>query len=102
MDKRNARLTQLLRLAAAAKDQTAIEAPFGFDTRIVARWREMKQNNNGDLARFLRRIAVAAIAITILGGVATYRQISEDDEFGEPLTNDYALVDSAIQRQFLQ
>jgi hypothetical protein len=102
MDKHNARLTRLLKLAAAAKDQTAIEAPFGFDTRIVARWREMKQNDNGELARFVRRIAVAAIAITVLGGVATYRQLDQDDESSEPLTNDYALVDSAIQRQFLQ
>ena len=102
MDKSTDRLTRLLKLAATAKDETAIEAPFGFDTRIVARWREMKQNDNGDLARFVRRIAVAAIAITVLGGVATYRQADEDDESSEPLTNDYALVDSAIQRQFLQ
>ena len=103
MDKRDAHLARLLKLAAATvDDQSAVEAPFGFDTRIVARWREMKRNDNGDLARFVRRVALAAIAITVLGGVATYSQINENDEIGEPLTNDYALVDSAIQKQLLQ
>jgi hypothetical protein len=102
MDERDTPLARLLKLAAAAKTDTAIEAPFGFDTRVVARWRELKWNDNGDLARFVRRVALAALAITVLGGVATYRQVSEDDEIGEPLTNDYALVDSAIQRQMLQ
>jgi hypothetical protein len=102
MDGRDTRLARLLKLAAPAKADTAIEAPFGFDTRVVARWREMKRNDNGDVARFVRRIALAAVAITVLGGIATYRQVSEDDEIGEPLTNDYALVDSAIQRQLLQ
>ncbi len=102
MDKRDTHLVRLLKWAAAAPDQTPVEAPFGFDTRIVARWREMKGNNNGDLVRFVRRVALAAIAITVLGGLATYRQVAEDDEIGEPLTNDYALVDSAIQNQLLQ
>ncbi len=99
MDERDIHFSRLLKLAAAAKDQAALAAPFGFDTRVVARWREMQHNGNGDLTRFVRRIALAAIAITVLGGVATYRQVNEDEEIGEPLTNDYALVDSAIQKQ---
>ncbi len=102
MDKRDAHLTRLLESAARAKADAAVEIPFGFETRIVARWREMKRADNGDLTRFLRRVALTAIVVTILGGVATYRQINEDDEADEPLTNDYALVDSAIQSQFLQ
>jgi hypothetical protein len=103
MGKRDTHLTRLLDLAAAARDEEAAgETPFGFDTRIVARWREMKPNDNGDLTRFVRRVALAAIVITILGGIGTYRQLNEDDETGEPLTNDYALVDSVIQRQFMQ
>jgi hypothetical protein len=102
MDKRDAHLTRLLKLAATAKTDVATEVPFAFETRIVARWREMNRTDHGDLVRFIRRVALTAITITILGGVATYRQINEDDEAGEPLTNDYALVDSAIQRQFLQ
>jgi hypothetical protein len=102
MDKRDTYLTRLLKLAAAAREESGMEAPFGFDTRVVARWREMMRNDHGDLARFVRRVALTAIAITIVSGVATYRQINEDDETGEPLTNDYALVDSAIQNQLLQ
>ena len=102
MDKRDAHLTRLLKLAATAKTDAAVEAPFGFETRIVARWRELSRSDNGDLARFIRRVVFAAIAITIFSSVATYQQMNEDDEEGEALTNDYALVDSAIQRQFLQ
>jgi hypothetical protein len=102
MNERDTHLARLLKLAAAAPDQIPVETPFGFDTRIVARWREMKGNNNGDLVRFVRRVALAAIAITVLGSVATYRQAAEDEEIGEPLTNDYALVDSAIQNQLVQ
>lgn len=101
MDTGDARLTRLLKWGAAAKEQTETEAPFGFETRVVAQWRQ-KSNGNGDLTRFVRRIALAAIAVTVLGSVATYRQASEDEEIGEPLTNDYAMVDSAIQRQFLK
>jgi hypothetical protein len=102
MDRRDIHLTRLLKLAAATKEEAALEAPFGFDTRVVARWREVKGNGNGDLALFIRRVALTAIAITVLGGVAIYQQVNEDDEISEPLTNDYALVDSAIQRQFTQ
>lgn len=102
MDERDTHLTRLLKIAATAKEESETEAPFGFDTRIVARWREMTRNDHGDLTRFVRRVALIAIAITIIGGVATYRQINEDDETGEPLTNDYALVDSAIQNQLVQ
>jgi hypothetical protein len=102
MGGRNIHLTRLLKLAAAAKEEADVDVPFGFDTRVVARWREIKRNDNGDLARFIRHVALTAIAITVLAGVATYRQVNEDDETTEPLTNDYALVDSAIQRQLLQ
>ena len=100
MDKRDSHLTRLLKLAAAAKEEAAMEAPFGFDTRVVALWRQMKPNGNGDLARFVRRVALAAIAITILAGFGTYQQLDQDDETSEPLTNDYAFVDTAIQNQF--
>ena len=102
MDRRNIHLTRLLKLAAAAKEEADVNVPFGFETRVIAGWREVKLSGNGDLARFIRHVALTAIAITILAGVATYRQVNEDDEISEPLTNDYALVDSAIQRQLLQ
>jgi hypothetical protein len=100
MDKRDAHRTRLLKLAATAKTESAMEAPFGFDTRVVALWRGMKPNGNGDVVRFVRRVALTALAITILAAFGTYRQLDQDDESGEPLTNDYALVDSEIQSQF--
>lgn len=100
MDKREAQLTRLLKLAATAKTEGTMEAPFGFDTRVVARWRGMNPNANGDVVRFVRRVALTALAITILGAFGTYRQFEQDDESGEPLSNDYALVDSEIQNQF--
>ena len=99
----DAHLKRLLKLAArAAKEKTVAEVPFGFDTRVVAQWRELKENDSGEVTRFIRRVALVAIAITVLGGVAAYQQINEDEELGEPLTNDYAIADSTIERQLLQ
>jgi hypothetical protein len=95
-------LKRLLKLAAAAKSEEVTGAPFGFDTRVVATWRALPKNGTVELVRFVHRIALLAIAITVFGGIAAYRQISEDEEIGEPLTNDYAIVDSTIERQFMQ
>ena len=102
MDERDAHLQRLLKLAATVKEEEIGEAPLGFATRIVARWRGSQQNESGELTRFVRRVAFVAIAITLFGGAATYRQISENEELGEPLTNDYAIADSTIERQFQQ
>lgn len=102
MEKFNAPLMRLLRSAALGKMETDIEAPFGFDTRVLARWRERKGNDNSELALLVRRIAAIALAITLVGGLAAYRQISEEQEIGEPLTNEYAIADSTIEQQFWQ
>jgi hypothetical protein len=50
----------------------------------------------------VRRVAILAIAVTLITSAGAYRQINEDEEIGEPLTNDYAIADSAIQTEFLQ
>jgi hypothetical protein len=102
MERLNVHLMRLLRSAALVKMEMDVEAPFGFDTRVLARWRERKGSNNGELALLVRRVAVVALAITLFGGLAAYRQISEDEEIGEPLTNEYAIADSTIQEQFWQ
>jgi hypothetical protein len=102
MGKLDARLMRLLRSAALARTEANIEAPFGFDTRVLARWRESNGSDNGEVALLLRRVAAVALAITLFGGVFAYRQISEDEEIGEPLTNEYAIADSTIEQQFLQ
>ena len=102
MEKLNAHLMRLLRSAALGKMETDIQAPFGFDTRVLARWRERKGSDNSELTLLVRRVAAIALAITLFGGVAAYRQISEDEEIGEPLTNEYAIADTTIQKQILQ
>ena len=52
--------------------------------------------------RFVRRVALVAIAITVIGGAAAYRQMSENEDLNEPLTNDYAMADSVIETQLLE
>ena len=95
-------LDRLLRSAAHAPEEPAAEAPFGFDTRVVA----LARAGNGsatdviDLTRFLRRTGVIAFAVLALASVAAYRQFAEDAAFAAPQTNEYAIADSAIQMEF--
>jgi hypothetical protein len=95
-------LQRLLKLAAAAKDEEVSEMPFGFDTRVLANWRAAQNSGNGEVARFVRRVALVAMAIMVLSGAAAYRQLSEDEDLSESLTNDYVIADSMIERQMLQ
>ncbi len=102
MGKIEADLNRLLRAATKAREEIPAEPPFGFETRVVALWRAMKTHDYRELTRFVRRVAILAIAVTAITSAAAYRQITEDEEFGEPMTNDYAIADSAIQKEFLQ
>ena len=94
---------RLLRSAAQAPEQVAAEAPFGFDTRVVASWRSGSGDANdiADLSRFLRRAGVIACAVLVLAGAAAYRQYRDEATFAAP-TNEYAIADSAIQTEFSQ
>ena len=94
---------RLLRSAAQAPDPGAPEAPFGFDTRVVASWRAGNggANDTADLSRFLRRAGVIACAVLVFAGAAAYRQYSDEVTFAAP-TNEYAIGDSAIQTEFSQ
>ena len=94
---------RLLRAAANAPKDSAPEAPFGFDTRIVAAWRAATGSGTdfADLSRFLRRAGAIACAILILAGTAAYRQYRDEARFAVP-TNEYAIADSAIQTEFSQ
>jgi hypothetical protein len=95
-------LDRLFRAASKARGERAPEAPFGFDTRVIA----LARAGNGsttdvaDLTRFLRRTGVIAFAVFALASVAAYRQFAEDAAFTAPQTNEYAIADSAIQREF--
>ena len=103
MARLDSHLQRLLKLAATVKEEDIGDgAPFGFDTKVLANWRALRKNENGELMRFVRRVALVAIAITVIGGAAAYRQISENEDLNEPLTNDYAMADSVIESQLLQ
>jgi hypothetical protein len=95
-------LDRLLRSAANAPEGPAPEAPFGFETRVLAAWRSRHEgfNDVADLTRFLRRTGVIAFAVLILAGAATYRQFAENVSFTAPQTNEYAIADSQIQTEF--
>ncbi len=103
MARLDSHLQRLLKLAATVKEEDiGAGAPFGFDTKVLANWRALRRPVNGELVRFVRRVALVAIAITVIGGAAVYRQMTENDDLTEPLTNDYAMADSVIESQLLQ
>lgn len=102
MGKLDSKFDRLLRSAASAPKEVPAQPPFGFEMRVVALSRTTKANGSGELTRFVRRVAILAIAITLITSIGAYRQINEDEEIGEPLSNDYAIADSAIQTEFLQ
>jgi hypothetical protein len=97
-------INRLLRSAAQAPEEAPGEAPFGFDTRVVAAWRA-GGNGNGDLAdlsRFLRHAGVLACAVLVVAGAAAYRQFRDEAKFAAVATNEYAIADAAIQTEFSQ
>jgi hypothetical protein len=96
-------LDRLLHSAANAPAELPVEAPFGFATRVVAGWRSGKNGGNdaAELSRFLQRAGVIAAAVFVLASGAAYRQYREESKFAAP-TNEYLIVDSAIQTEFSQ
>lgn len=98
-------LDRLLRSAWQAPLPEA-EVPFGFETRVVAKWRSGAGPGSGldlaDLSRFLRGAGAIACAVLVVAGAAAYRQYREEARFAAVTTNEYAIVDSAIQTEFSQ
>jgi hypothetical protein len=101
MKKREANLSRLLRSAANA-EEPAPEAPFGFDTRVIASWRagNGRASEGAELTRFLRHIGIVALAILTLASAGAYEQFNDNEERIAPQSNDYAIADSAIQTEF--
>ncbi len=97
-------LDRLLHSAAQAPQDPAPEAPFGFETRVLALARAGNGNKAAvaDLTRFLRRTGVIAFAVLALASVAAYRQFAEDAMFSAPQTNEYAIADSVIRMEFTE
>lgn len=100
MGKLDAELDRLLRGAAKPAGSARTEAPFGFDTRVVALWRSQRSKvagESGELAYIFRRIAAMALIVTACASAGAYWQLRQNSELGEPLTNAYAIADTAIE-----
>jgi hypothetical protein len=95
-------LDRLLRSAANAPQEPAPPAPFGFETRVLALSRSGRElfNDGADLSRFLRRTGLIAFAVLTLASAAAYRQFTEDKALSAPQTNEYAIADTQIQKEF--
>lgn len=99
---RDAILHRLLCSAASAPEKSAPEAPFGFDTRVIALWHAAsgRTNDAAELTRFLRQIGVVAFAVLTLASAGAYQQFNDTEQRTAPQTNDYAIADTAIQTEF--
>jgi len=104
MKRREADLDRLLCSAATAVEPPPPEAPYGFETRIVALWRagNGRASDAAELTRFLRRIGAVALAVLALASAGAYQQFNENEARTAPQTNEYAIADSAIQTEFSQ
>ena len=92
---------RLLRSAAQAPSEAAVEMPFGFDTRVVALWRAMADKPNG-IASLLRRVAVFSAVVIAISTLAAVREIKQSKEQYNDFTNEVAIADTAIQDEFSQ
>ena len=102
MKRQNNNVDRLLRSAANAPEEPASEAPFAFETRVLAAWRSRHEigNDVADLTRFLRRTGVIAFAVLTIASAVAYKQFSDNATLSAPQTNEYAIADSAIQTEF--
>jgi hypothetical protein len=100
MDDVDPRLDRLLRAAARGGDDMSAEAPFGFDTRVVALWRAGQFGNGNGVTRLIRRVAFTAATVIVIASAAALYEINRDRDVDEPFGNEYAIADSAIQNEF--
>ncbi|SRR5581483_992888 len=99
MDDVDLRLKRLLRAASRVDVDLAQEMPFGFDTRVVANCRGAGLTNGNGVSRLIRRVALVAAAILVISGAAAVREFAQARELSEPMINEYALADSAIETE---
>jgi anti-sigma-K factor RskA len=91
-------LSRLLRSAAQEKEDATVSPPFGFETRVVALWRSNPANGNNGLVHLLRRVAVIATTVIVVASAAAFYEVRQSrSRLNEPLTNEFAMADSAIQ-----
>ena len=84
-------LQRLLRAAAETVSDQPDEIPFGFETRVLADWR-----NFVDVGRLLRRVVLLSLAVIALASVGAYHELRQSDDPDESNEDEYAIVDSAI------
>ena len=94
------KVDRLLRTAALSQEDAPIEAPFGFETRVVALWRGLEKNESAGLARLARRVVLVAAVITIITAAGVYWEANESRESSEPFANEFMIADSTIQSEF--
>jgi hypothetical protein len=87
-------LRRLLR-TARARAYAPAQMPFGFDTRVLAQVKGIGANGSALIALFARRVIFIACALIVLAAAGLYG-ISGSDTNAEA-TNEYGIVDSAIQ-----
>ena len=105
MEQLDSELDRLLRRAAASSESEHAEIPFGFDTRVVARWRAQRSNTVGaswEFARTFKIVGVMSILVKVLASAGAWWQFKQNKELGEPLTNAYAIADTAIDAGMLR
>jgi hypothetical protein len=94
-------LERLLHAAARAREEEPTEVPFGFDTRVVALWREGSVPRSG-VGGLLGRVALLSAAVLVVSTVAVVREFQQSNEVRDATTNEFAIADSVIQNEFLK
>jgi len=96
-------LHRLLRSAAQVPEETPAEPPFGFETRIVALWRGGNGIGAGNgVLKLVRRVALAASMVIVFASAASFLELRATMAAIEPVDNEFAIADSAIQSEFYQ
>jgi acid phosphatase family membrane protein YuiD len=102
MNYRNQMIDRLLRSATQAREESPAGMPFGFDTRVVALWRAVAPKPNG-VTSLLRGVAILSAAVIVISTLAAVREARQSrKQFGDYLTNEFAIADSAIHDEFLR
>ncbi len=93
-------LRRLLRAAAPPND-TPVPMPFGFDTRVLAHWRDTVPTESVAVRQLLRRVVLLSLAVIVLSLAGTYQEFGLSGET-ELLLDQDAIADSAIDGAFDQ
>jgi hypothetical protein len=99
MNKPDQGLDRLLRSAAQVSEEVPDAPPFGFETRVVSLWRSGATPANG-LGALLRKVAVVSAVVALVATAAAARELRQNRELGDSVTNEFAIADSAIQTEF--